>query len=285
MDKIQESAYAKLNLTLDVVGRRGDGYHEMEMVMQSVTLCDTLTLTPQQGRTTARTNLSFLPTGDKNLAVMAANHFYETLNQPQKHFDIHIEKRTPVCAGLAGGSSDGAAVLRALNRVEGEPFTPLELAKIGEKFGSDVPYCVLGTTALAKGRGEELTPLSPCPHCWVVLCKPPFPVSTPELFQRIDSTKITCRPDTQGMISALKAGDLGGIAHRLFNVFEEALPRTQHQTVEEIKSTLIQLGALGSTMSGSGPTVFGLFDDEGRAKAAYETLKQSYQETFLAETV
>ncbi len=285
MNIIQESAFAKLNLTLDVVGLRPDGYHEMEMVMQSVTLCDTLTLTPQEGRTTARTNLSFLPTGDKNLAVMAANHFYETLGIPQRHFEIFIEKRTPVCAGLAGGSSDGAAVLRALNRLEGSPFSPLELAKIGEKFGSDVPYCVLGTTALAKGRGEELTPLPPCPHCWVVLCKPPFPVSTPELFQRIDSTKITCRPDTLGMIAALEGGDLNGVAHRLFNVFEEALPRTQRQTVDEIKNSLIQLGALGAAMSGSGPTVFGLFDNQSIAQAAYEALKQSYQETFLAETV
>ncbi len=285
MNKIQEFAYAKLNLTLDVLQKRPDGYHEMEMVMQSVTLCDTLTLTPQPDKTTARTNLSFLPTGDKNLAVMAANHFYETLSIPQKHFDIYIEKRTPVCAGLAGGSSDGAAVLRGLNKLEGEPFSPLELAKIGEKFGSDVPYCVLGQTALARGRGEALTPLPPCPHCWVVLCKPPFPVSTPELFHRIDSIKITCRPDTQGMISALKSNDLNGVAHRLFNVFEEALPRSQRQTVDEIKSTLIQLGALGATMSGSGPTVFGLFSDENKAKSAYETLKQDYRETFLAETV
>ncbi len=285
MSTIQEPAFAKLNLTLDVLGLRPDRYHEMEMVMQSVTLCDQLTLAPQEGRTTARTNLSFLPTGDKNLAVMAANHFYQALGIPPKHFDIHIEKHIPVCAGLAGGSSDGSAVLRALNRLEGSPFTPLQLAEIGEKFGSDVPYCVVGGTALAKGRGEVLSPLPPCPHCWVVLCKPPFPVSTPELFSRIDSTKITCRPDTVGMIAALEAGDLGGVAHRLFNVFEGALPRSQHQTVEEIKSALIQLGALGSTMSGSGPTVFGLFDDQQRAKIAYDTLRQSYQETFLAETV
>ena len=183
------------------------------------------------------------------------------------------------------GSSDAAAVLRALNAMEGEPLSPAELARIGERVGSDVPYCVIGGAALAEGRGEVLTPLPPLPQCWVVLCKPEFSISTPALFAKIDSVRLRCRPDTQGAIAALEAGDLAGVARRMYNVFEDALPERQRARVNDIKNVLIQSGSLGASMSGTGPTAFGLFDDEGLAREAWERLKEFGGEVFLTRTI
>lgn len=286
MDEFTIQAPAKLNLTLDVLGRREDGYHDLKMVMQSITLADRLTLRP--GRAPGiqvSSSFHFLPTGEKNLAGKAAVCFYQALGRPARDLDISITKHVPVCAGMAGGSSDAAAVLRALNRLEGDPFSPEELAHVGEAVGSDVPYCVLGCTALAQGRGEVLTPLPPLPHCWVVACKPDFPVSTPDLFARIDSCRIRRRPDADGLMAALEQGDLMEVARRMYNVFEDVLPERQLARVADIKNTLIQQGALGANMSGTGPTAFGLFSSQSQAQAAYDVLKQRYQEVFLAETV
>ena len=279
-------AFAKLNLTLDILGKREDGYHDLRMVMQSITLADTLTLEENRGEgLRVSANLRFLPTGEKNLAAAAALRFWEALGREPEDLDIRIEKRIPVCAGMAGGSSDAAAVLRALNQRAGEPFSPRELAKIGERVGSDVPYCVLGGTALAEGRGEMLTPLAPLPRCWVVACKPDFPISTPELFAQADRVKLRRRPDTAGLVAALEAGDLGGVARRMYNVFEDVLPARLYTRVAEIKNILIQCGALGANMSGSGPTAFGLFDRLEAAQEARACLAQRYRDTFLCETV
>ena len=279
-------AFAKLNLTLDILGKREDGYHDLRMVMQSITLADTLTLEENQGEgLRVSANLRFLPTGEKNLAAAAALRFWEALGREPENLDIRIEKRIPVCAGMAGGSSDAAAVLRALNQRSGEPFSPKELARLGERVGSDVPYCVLGGTALAEGRGEVLTPLPPLPRCWVVACKPDFPISTPELFAQADRVKLRSRPDTAGLVAALEAGDLGGVARRMYNVFEDVLPARLYTRVAEIKNDLIQCGALGANMSGSGPTAFGLFDRLEAAQEARACLAQRYRDTFLCETV
>ncbi len=279
-------AFAKLNLTLDILGKREDGYHDLRMVMQSITLADTLTLEENQGEgLRVSANLRFLPTGEKNLAAAAALRFWEVLGREPENLDIRIEKRIPVCAGMAGGSSDAAAVLRALNQRSGEPFSPTELARLGERVGSDVPYCVLGGTALAEGRGEVLTPLPPLPRCWVVACKPDFPISTPELFAQADRVKLRRRPDTAGLVAALEAGDLGGVARRMYNVFEDVLPARLYTRVAEIKNILIQCGALGANMSGSGPTAFGLFDRLEAAQEARACLAQRYRDTFLCETV
>ena len=279
-------AYAKLNLTLDVLGKRPDSYHDLKMVMQSITLADTLALErTDSGAVRVRSNLSFLPGGEKNLAAAAALRFYEALGRSCGGWDITLTKRVPVCAGMAGGSSDAAAVLRALNQWEGSPFTREELCRVGEQVGSDVPYCVLGGTALAEGRGEVLTPLPALPRCWVVACKSDFPISTPELFGRIDSARVRCRPDTDGLVAALAAGDLGGVARRMYNVFEDVLQPRQQAKVREIKNVLIQCGALGANMSGTGPTAFGLFDGEGAAREACERLQTRYADTFLAQTV
>lgn len=279
-------AFAKLNLTLDILGKREDGYHDLRMVMQSITLADTLTLEENRGEgLRVSANLRFLPTGEKNLAAAAALRFWEALGREPEDLDIRIEKRIPVCAGMAGGSSDAAAVLRALNQRSGEPFSPKELARLGERVGSDVPYCVLGGTALAEGRGEVLTPLPPLPRCWVVACKPDFPISTPELFAQADRVKLRRRPDTAGLVAALEAGDLGGVARRMYNVFEDVLPARLYTRVAEIKNILIQCGALGANMSGSGPTAFGLFDRLEAAQEARSCLTQRYRDTFLCETV
>ena len=279
-------AFAKLNLTLDILGKREDGYHDLRMVMQSITLADTLTLEENQGEgLRVSANLRFLPTGEKNLAAAAALRFWEALGREPENLDIRIEKRIPVCAGMAGGSSDAAAVLRALNQRSGDPFSPKELARLGERVGSDVPYCVLGGTALAEGRGEVLTPLAPLPRCWVVACKPDFPISTPELFAQADRVKLRRRPDTAGLVAALEAGDLGGVARRMYNVFEDVLPARLYTRVAEIKNDLIQCGALGANMSGSGPTAFGLFDRLEAAQEARSCLTQRYRDTFLCETV
>ena len=277
-------AFAKLNLTLDILRRREDGYHDLQMVMQSIDLADELTVTPSDGEGKMSTTLSYLPTDGRNLAQMAARAFREATGVGP-NVDVSIQKHIPVCAGMAGGSSDGAAVLRAMNELSGLGLSPMELAEIGQRVGSDVPYCVVGGTALAEGRGELLTPLPPLPSCFMVVCKPPFPISTPQLFSRVDVRKIVRRPDTAGLLAALEQGDLTGVARRMYNVFEDVLEPRRKQEIDTIKAVLIDCGALGAAMTGSGPTVFGLFDDEEAAKSAKETLAATYQDVFLCKTV
>lgn len=279
-------APAKLNLTLDVLGRRDDGFHDLRMVMQSVALADVLTLKVGTGRgLEMRTNLSFLPNNEKNLAAAAALVFQEKSGRDAGGLSVAIEKKIPVCAGMGGGSSDAAAVLRALNEALGGGYTPLELARLGERVGSDVPYCVLGGTVLAEGKGEVLTPLRPLPPCHVVVCKPAFSISTPELFRAVDGVRLRCRPDTAGVLAALEAGDLGGVARRMYNVFEDVLPGRAATEVRQIKNALVQHGALGANMSGTGPTVFGLFDNADRARSAWEELRTGYRAAYLTETL
>ena len=283
---MQVKAYAKLNLTLDVLGRREDGYHDLRMVMQSVELSDTLTLTPGQGEgVRVKSNLGFLPADARNLAVAAALTFWRELKLEPIPLDVDLQKVIPVCAGLAGGSSDAAAVLRALNELHKTGLTPEQLAVIGQKVGSDVPYCVLGGTALAEGRGEILSILPRLPQCSVVLCKPDFSVSTPALFAKIDSVKLRRRPDTDGVLAALENGDLAGVARRMYNVFEDALPARCAAKVNQVKHVLIQHGALGAAMSGTGSAVFGLFERREEAQGAFEELHTLYPETFLTQTV
>jgi 4-diphosphocytidyl-2-C-methyl-D-erythritol kinase len=286
MKQVVVPAYAKINLTLDVLSKRDDGYHDLSMVMQSVSLADTVTIrqTDEAGLRLT-TNLGFLPGADQNIAGVAARTFAKEAGFPLDGIEIDLQKKIPVCAGTAGGSSDGAAVLRGLNQMFAAGRSLDELARIGEQVGSDVPYCVLGCTALAECRGERLTRLPALPECTIVLCKPDFSVSTPELFRRIDEVKLRFHPDTAGMLAALDAGDLPEIARRMFNVFEEVLPQPRRAVIEEIKQTMLSSGALGACMSGTGPTVFGIFDDANAANAVYNELKESYAETFLTKPV
>ena len=275
------SANAKINLTLDILRKREDGYHDLRMVMQSVTLADRLTVTPAQGTEgQALSNLRFLPTGSKNLTQAAAAVFREATGLGGE-VDVEIRKLIPVCGGLAGGSADAAAVLRAMNQLTGAGLTRSQLAELGTRVGSDVPFCVLGGTALAEGRGERLTPLPSLPLCRIVICKPPFSVSTPQLFGRVNVRKIVRRPDTVGVLAALDAGDLAGVARRMYNVFEDVLEPRRYREISSIKAELIDCGALGASMSGSGPSVFGLFERETDAQAACNRLRESYRDVFL----
>lgn len=281
-------AHAKLNLSLDVLSRREDGYHDLCMVMQTVELSDEITLIEEEGEgegVRVRTDLRYLPGDDRNLAAVAARKFWEATGRQGKGLSIQIRKSIPVCAGMGGGSADAAAVLRALNELSGLNLPVERLAQIGEQVGADVPYCVLGGTALAEGKGERLTPLPALPDCHIVICKPSFPISTPELFGCIDCRKIRCRPDTDGILAALEAHDLAGVARRLYNVFEDVLTDRRGAEIAQIKNELISNGALGAAMSGTGPTVFGIFDSKSRAQSAYQTLKSQYPDTFLTRPV
>ena len=276
-----ELAYAKLNLTLDILGKRPDGYHDLRMVMQSIDLADQITLEETGGQAvSALSNLRYLPRDKGNIAVKAAELFFQETGLPPRGLRIRLQKTIPVCAGMGGGSSDGAAVLRGLRRMYAPELPWAELERIGALAGSDVPFCVRGGTSLAEGRGERLTALPPLPPCHLVICKPDFSISTPKLFQAVQTRELHCRPDTRGMVEALERGDLAGTAHRFFNVFEELLPQ-RFQAVREIKGILLDLGALGTAMTGSGPTVFGAFDREPAARDAAEVLCRRWRQTFL----
>lgn len=282
-------ARAKINLTLDVTGQREDGYHTVRMVMQSVALHDEVRVVITHGEKKPRgivltCNLPYLPVDERNLAYRAAELFYRETGALLETCEIHIEKRIPVAAGLAGGSTDAAAVLRALSALHTTGLTDDELCAMGLRLGADVPYCLRGGTMLAEGIGEELTPLPPMPHCWVVLCKPPFGVSTKEVYHEIDAVEISQRPDAAGMIRALENADYAGVCKRLSNVMETVAAAKRRQ-IGEIKSFLAENGADGTLMSGSGPTVFGLFADENRAKTAAKMLRRRFADTYLTETV
>ena len=286
MNTLTVSAPAKINLTLDILGRRPDGFHDMEMLMQSVSLCDDVQLRlGDPGGIRVQSDVSFLPSGPENLAVAAALAFRDAAGQAWEDLSIVIQKKIPVCAGTAGGSSDAAAVLRGLNTLTEAGLSRDALAQIGASVGSDVPYCVLGGTALAQGRGEVLTPLPALPACSIVLCKPRFAISTPALFKAWDKQKRRLRPDTAGALEALRQGDLVELGRRMFNVFEGVLPPSERREIDQIKNTLIQMGASGASMSGSGPTVLGLFRDEAEARQAVQHLKETYREVFLTHPV
>ena len=273
-----ERAYAKLNLSLDVLGKKADGYHDLRMVMQSVEFGDDLDVRlTEDGSFSMTSGRAYLPTNDRNLSMRAAKLFLQGTGLGA---EIRTVKRTPVCAGMGGGSSDAAAVLRALNKLTGGNRSYEELCAMGLSIGSDVPFCIRGGTALAEGRGELLTPLAPLPDCAIVVCKPVFAISTPELFGKVDARKSRIRPDTAGILAALDAGDLPGVARRMYNVFEDVLSRREDE-IFAIKSQLLSLGALGAAMTGTGSAVFGLFSDDGTAKAAYDTLAPRYRECYL----
>ena len=277
-------ARAKLNLSLDVQGKRADGYHDMRMVMQSVLLHDDVSVVFREpGFFKAETNRSYIPCDERNVAVKAAKEFFSAAGIADRGAYIKIEKRIPVCAGLGGGSTDAAAVLLALNELTGLRLGAKELVDIAARVGSDVPYCVLGGTALAEGRGEVLTELPALEGADVVICMPYFTVSTPEFFTRIDARASRCRPDTEGLIAAIAAGELREVARRMYNVFEDVLER-RASDVNAIKSALLDNGALGAAMSGTGSAVFGLFPDEETATAAGEAMKDSCREIFVTKT-
>ena len=281
---MMEQAPAKINLALDILGRRPDGYHELRMVMQTVSLCDTVTVEEGGSGFTLLADGFALPAGKKSLEQQAAEAFFDAVGQPMPPLTVRLEKVTPAYAGLGGGSADVAALLRCLQRRYAPEMPVEQLRTIGLTVGSDMPFCVSGGTALAEGRGERLTALPGLPDCWILLCKPDFGIPTPALFALADGGPPKHRPDIDGMAQALKQGSLKGVASRLCNGFEELLPEEYHE-VFRIKERILELGALNAAMSGSGPTVFGIFREEAAARIAADTLKRHYSQTYLAKPV
>lgn len=273
MNELKLKAMAKINLGLDVLRRREDGYHDLRMVMQSVCLYDQIEMVKsRETGITVSTNLNFLPTGPDNLVYKAAKLLMDEFGL-QQGVKIHLKKYIPVAAGLAGGSSDAAAVLVGMNRMFRLGLSQTELMERGVKIGADVPYCIMRGTALAEGIGDVLTPLPDAPDAFVVLAKPPVHVSTAFVYGNLKADHLPYHPDIDGQIKAIRDGDLYKMAEQMGNVLE-TVTVLAYPVIEEIKDCMKRCGAANAMMSGSGPTVFGLFDDEKRARAAYEELDQ-----------
>lgn len=282
---VQEYAYAKLNLTLDVTAKRDDGYHDMVMVMQTVSVRDSIVLEEIPGKNfQVRCNYPYVPTDERNLAVRAAKAFLNEIGAGEKGILIRMDKEIPVGAGMAGGSADAAAVLRGMNRLFNNRMSRRELEKLAEQVGSDVPFCVAGGTALARGRGEVLEDLPPMPDCSIVICKPGFSISTPELFRKLDQVGLRRHPDTDGMLRALEDADLREIAMRMYNVFEEVDDRRMRNEAE-IKSVMLDYGALGAVMTGTGSAVFGVFSEEDAATQCAKILGKEHRFCRVAQPV
>ncbi len=260
MKSVHLKAYAKINLGLDVLRKREDNYHEVRMIMQTIDLYDKLTLKILDEDTIIlKTNLSFLPTNENNLVYKAVKLLKDEF-QIKKGVLIDLEKHIPVAAGMAGGSTDCAAALKGMNKLFHLNLTPNQLMERGVLLGADVPYCILGGTALSEGIGEVLTPLSPMPPCHVLIVKPSMHVSTKFVYENLNVGLLTSHPDIDGMIQAIKKKDVAGVAMRLENVLE-TVTINEYPIIEEIKQLMKDAGALGALMSGSGPTIFGLFDN------------------------
>ena len=284
MEQIEEKAYGKLNLSLDVTEKRPDGYHEMVMLMQTVSLCDELTLRFEGTTVTARSNLRYVPNDERNLAVRAAKRYLAAVGESGRGVHIELKKSIPVGAGMGGGSADAAAVLRALDRYYGARLGRERLIELAAEIGSDVAFCLVGGTVLATGRGEELRPLRALPPCRFVIVKPSFAVSTPELFQKLDSTPLRIHPDTAGLLHALDEGRLPELCRRMYNVFEDVDDR-RLRVVREIKGRLLDGGALGAIMTGTGSAVFGVFDDALAAETCCAAMKRDIPFAVTAEAV
>lgn len=278
MDLVRIRAHGKINLGLDVTRKREDGYHEVRMIMQQVGLYDGIEI-QRIGKISLirhigiETNLRYLPSNENNLAYKAAEMLMDEFGIMES-VHIKIRKMIPVAAGMAGGSSDAAAVLKGINKMFALGLTNEDLKKRGVTLGADIPYCIAGGTALAEGIGEILTTLPPIPKCYIVLAKPGISVSTKVVYGNLKADEIQVHPDIDGMIKAITAGDLKGMTGRLGNVLEDVtIP--EYPVIGEIKQMMLNLGALNAMMSGSGPTVFGIFDDVDIAKNAYMALKNN----------
>ena len=269
-------ANAKINLTLDILSKRSDGYHEVEMVMQSVGLFDTIRMERQQTSISLQMDVQGLLTDETNLAWKAARLFFDVY-KIQEGVSIEIEKRIPIAAGLAGGSADAAGVLIGMNRLFGMELTAKELCALGEQIGSDVPFCIEGGTMLATGRGEILRRLSNLQPLFVVLAKPPVSVSTAWAYKNYDDMGALYHPDTKAMIAALSEGRVDDVANSLANVLEEVTLKA-HTIIEAYKRVLKESGSMASLMSGSGPTVFALAKTKAEADHAAAALSKDYPE-------
>ncbi|QXM06788.1 4-(cytidine 5'-diphospho)-2-C-methyl-D-erythritol kinase [Crassaminicella indica] len=281
MDEIKVRGRAKINLSLDVLRRREDGYHEVKMIMHQVDLYDEIILKNIEEGIILESDCEYIPTDEGNIAYKAAKLMMEQFGI-EKGVHIYINKNIPVAAGLAGGSTDAAAVMIGLNELWGIGAEKEKLMKLGVALGADVPFCILGGAALSEGIGELLTPIEGINE-WVVLCKPNISVSTASVYKNLDVENIEKHPDTDKMLTALGNKDLQTVVENLCNVLEPVTEK-MHPIVREIKIKMMQYHAFGSLMSGSGPTVFGIYKDYSKAKSAYENLSRVYNQVYLVKT-
>jgi len=276
-------ANAKINLSLDIVGKRDDDYHLLESVMQSVSLSDVVTvkLGGDEGEITVATGSECIADDHTNTAYRAAKEFFEYTQIANPGVNIRIKKAIPVGAGLAGGSADAAAVIIALDDMLNTRLETEQLCDIAEKVGADVPFCVTGGTMLARGTGNILSPLPDLPHCHILICKPEISVSTAAAYRTIDEQGLACSAECSEDISEAVCGsDLAAVSKHLRNIFEKAMDIPE---VAQIKETMIRAGALGACMTGSGSAVFGIFDDEDKAEDCASELRKEYDDVFLTE--
>lgn len=284
-DQINLKAMAKINLGLDVVRRREDGYHEVRMIMQNICLYDMLEMKKRDdSRILLSTNLYFLPTNENNLVYKAVKLLMDEF-EIEQGVDIALKKRIPVAAGMAGGSTDAAAAMVGMNKLFRLNLPQQELMKRGVQIGADVPYCIMRGTALSEGIGEILTQLPPMPECHVLIAKPGISVSTKYVYENLHLNTLERHPDIDGMVSAIKRQDLEGVADKLENVLETVTIK-EYPVIKEIKEFMLRQGALNALMSGSGPTVFGLYRDRTIARRAYWELKNAglAKQVFLTKT-
>ena len=285
MTTLFEPAYAKINLTLDVLGKREDGYHDLQSVMQTISLRDDIEIDVGTGKPWClKCDAEGVPTDERNLAWKAAKVYCETMNKDPEGLEIRITKRIPSQAGLGGGSADAAAVLRALNRYFGEPLSIWALAELGGRIGSDVSFCVVGGTMMCEGRGERMRKLPDMPKCVIVVCKPDFSISTPELFRKIDEKVIGQRPDQRQMENALLTGDLLKVAQNLCNVFDPVVTE-DHLELNYIKSIFSSYGAIGHQMSGSGSAVYCIVSEFEIAAVICNMLRENYPQVYISMPV
>ena len=285
MVTLYEGAFAKINLTLDVLGKRSDGYHDIKSIMQAISIRDDIEIDLGTGKPWAlHCSKEGIPTDESNLAWKAARVFFDTVKEDPDGLEIRIQKRIPTQAGLGGGSADAAAVLRALNKHYGHPLSVLALAELGSTIGSDVPFCVLCGTAMVEGRGEKVRKLPDVPQCCFVVCKPPFSCSTPELYKKLDETAVAKHPDHQAMESALLAGDLGKVAENIWNVFDPIVTK-DHLELNYIKSIFNSYGSVAQQMTGSGSAVFAIVPDFEFAAVICNMLRENYPDVFIAMPV
>ena len=274
MDRLELKALGKINLGLDVLGRRENGYHDVRMVMQTVYLYDRIIM--KKSKTPGirlETNLYYLPVNENNLAYQAAQMLMDEFHI-EEGVSIQLDKHIPVAAGMAGGSSNAAAVLFGMNRMFSLGLSQKELMERGVKLGADVPYCIMRGTVLAEGIGEILTPLSPMPKCYVLIAKPAISVSTKMVYEKLDSHEIEDHPDIDGILAGLKAGDLKKVAGSMGNVLERVTVDA-YPVIDQIKKMMIKEGALNAMMGGSGPTVFGIFEEKATARKAADAIRDA----------
>lgn len=285
MVTLYEGAFAKVNLTLDVLGKRSDGYHDLKSVMQTISIRDDIEIDVDTGKPwKLQCNMEGIPIDERNLAWKAAETFFKVTGKTVNGIEIRIHKRIPTEAGLGGGSADAGAVLRALNKHYGNPLSIFALAELGSAVGSDVPFCTLCGTAMVEGRGERLRKLPDLPDCFFVVCKPEFSSSTPELYRKIDETEIAKRPNNQAMESALLAGDIAKVAENIWNVFDPVVTQ-EHLELNYIKSIFNSYGAVAYQMTGTGSAVFAIVDSFEYAAVICNMLKENYPQVFIAKPV